>query len=59
MAASYKLTENDKAFVEALAGAVGSVVGTWCFYPLDTVKTRYQACVRTAWSREWASRHAP
>lgn len=43
---SYELSDSDKAFVEALAGAVGSVVGTWCFYPLDTVKTRYQASTR-------------
>lgn len=39
---SVALTDGDKAFVEALAGAIGSVVGTWCFYPLDTLKTRLQ-----------------
>lgn len=36
------LTDADKSFVEALAGAIGSVVATWAFYPLDTLKTRLQ-----------------
>ena len=40
---SYVLTDSDKALVEALSGAMGGLVGTWCFFPLDTVKTRLQA----------------
>jgi len=38
-----RLSEAEKNLVEALAGALGSVVATWTFYPLDTVKTRLQA----------------
>jgi hypothetical protein len=38
-----RLSETEKNLVEALAGALGAVTGTWVFYPLDTVKTRLQA----------------
>lgn len=38
-----RLSAAEKDLVEALAGALGSVTGTWVFYPLDTVKTRLQA----------------
>ena len=36
------LTDNEKVFVEALAGAIGGFAGAVAFYPLDTVKTRIQ-----------------
>ena len=38
-----RLDEASKNLVEALAGALGSVIATWTFYPLDTLKTRLQA----------------
>jgi hypothetical protein len=41
-----RLSEREKNLVEALAGALGAVTGTWVFYPLDTVKTRLQARTR-------------
>jgi hypothetical protein len=40
-----RLSEGEKNLVEALAGALGAVCGTWVFYPLDTLKTRLQAAV--------------
>ena len=36
------LTDNEKVFVEALAGAIGGFAGAVVFYPLDTIKTRIQ-----------------
>ena len=36
------LTDNEKVFVEALAGAIGGFAGAVAFYPLDTIKTRIQ-----------------
>ena len=38
-----RLDSASKDLVEALAGALGSVIATWTFYPLDTLKTRLQA----------------
>ena len=39
------LSDSEKVFVEALAGAIGGLAGTVTFYPLDTIKTRIQAAV--------------
>jgi hypothetical protein len=36
------LSDNEKVFVEALAGAIGGFAGAVAFYPLDTIKTRIQ-----------------
>ena len=45
MAKFSPLSEGEKVFVEALAGAIGGFAGAVAFYPLDTVKTRIQAAV--------------
>lgn len=37
------LSDSEKVFVEALAGAFGGLAGAVAFYPLDTIKTRIQA----------------
>ena len=37
------LSDSEKVFVEALAGAIGGLAGAVTFYPLDTIKTRIQA----------------
>ena len=39
------LSDSEKVFVEALAGAFGGLAGAVAFYPLDTIKTRIQAAV--------------
>ena len=39
------LSDSEKVFVEALAGAIGGLAGAVTFYPLDTIKTRIQAAV--------------
>ena len=39
------LSDSEKVFVEALAGAIGGLAGAVAFYPLDTIKTRIQAAV--------------
>jgi Mitochondrial carrier protein len=36
-----------ESLVEATSGAVGALVSTTTFYPLDTCKTKYQAEVRS------------
>lgn len=38
-----QLTEDGKAFVEACAGALGSLAATWIIFPLDTARARFQA----------------
>ena len=38
------LGEAERATVDALAAAAGSLASTLAFYPLDTAKTRLQAC---------------
>ena len=55
MAKLSPLTESEKVFVEALAGAFGGFAGAVVFYPLDTVKTRIQAAVENekVHSRTW------
>ena len=55
MAKLSPLTESEKVFVEALAGAFGGFAGAVVFYPLDTVKTRIQAAVENekVRSRTW------
>ena len=52
---SSPLTDNEKIFVEALAGAIGGFAGAVAFYPLDTIKTRIQAVVEKQGvpSRTW------
>eukprot|EP00976_Prorocentrum_cordatum_P042887 869380-Prorocentrum_minimum.AAC.6 len=37
-----RLTDSERALMEAVAAALGGVVSTVLFYPLDTAKTRYQ-----------------
>jgi len=37
------LSDSEKVFVEALAGAIGGLAGAVTFYPLDTIKSRIQA----------------
>ena len=41
-----RLTDFEKASMEAIAAALGGVVSTVLFYPLDTAKTRYQVRVK-------------
>ena len=37
------LSSSDKALVEAMSAALGGLISTVVFYPLDTAKTRVQA----------------
>lgn len=40
---TYKLTDGDKALVEAIAGVLGSLTATCTMFPLDTARARVQA----------------
>lgn len=44
------LTGDGKAFVEACAGAIGSVAATWIIFPLDTARARFQVGARAVFS---------
>lgn len=40
--AAYKLTDGDKAVVEALAGVFGTLTATCFMFPMDTARARVQ-----------------
>ena len=42
MAAAYKLTDGDKALVEAIAGVLGTLTASTVMFPLDTARARVQ-----------------
>lgn len=50
------LSDNEKVFVEALAGAIGGFAGAVAFYPLDTIKTRIQVRFTTTSTTEPTTR---
>ncbi len=52
MASKLGLSDAEKVFVEALAGAIGGFAGAVSFYPLDTIKTRIQAEVDVGVNRK-------
>lgn len=42
MADAYKLTDGDKALVEALAGVMGTLTSSLVMFPFDTARARVQ-----------------
>lgn len=43
MASAYRLTDGDKALVEAVAGVLGTLTASCVMFPFDTARARVQA----------------